>query len=939
MHIKRVPRRLWDYGLKWVSEVRVRTSSDAANLKGSTPLERVMGDTVDISEYLDFGFYDWCWYHENAGLGPTKLGRWLGVAHRVGGLMSYWVLTVNSMVIARTTVQQVTSLEMQQGHMKERTLAFDEAIRDKIKDSDHIILEGGKTQPHDWTDHPFEDDPDFAEEFRGVISDNEVKNADETFTLDVYDTYLNMELAIPQGDSLEPRLARVTKRLKDANGLPIGLASENPILDTRMYEVQYHDGEKASLAANNIAENLFAQVDDEGNRQVLMDEIIGHRSNEQALKRQDAFIITKAGTRRRKEATKGWELLIRWKDGGTDWVALKDIKESYPVQVAEYAISAHISEEPAFAWWASSVLRKRNRIIAKTKSKYWLRTHKFGIEIPKSVIQARQIDAKCGNTLWWDAICKEMKNVRPAFEVFEGGKEALPTGHQEIKCHMIFDVKIGENFRRKARLVAGGHTTETPATLTYSSVVSRDSVRIALTVAALNGLDVMACDIQNAYLTADCREKIWTRAGPEFGSEAGAIMLIRKALYGLRSSGAAFRAHLAETLYDIGFVPTRADPDVWRRPAIKEDGFEYYEYVLCYVDDILAISHKAKDVLKAVQVIFKLKDDKIEPPDMYLGATLSVMEDDSIQGWCMSSDKYVKAAIENVEKELQGVNQRLPSKCRTPMAAGYRPERDVSAELTSEGVQRYQELIGVLRWAVELGHVDILLETSMLSTYMALPRKGHMQQVYHVFGYLETHSKRRLFFDPRHPDIDERAFSSYEWYDFYHDAKEQVPNNMPPPRGHFVSTHCFVDADHASNTVTRRSQTGILIFLNRAPIVWYSKRQNTVETSTFGSEFIAMRTAVEHIEALRYKLRMFGIPIEGPTNVFCDNEAVFNNTTTPESTLKKKHNSICYHRCREAVAAKGMRVAKEGTLTNLADLFTKPLVQSIREGLLDRFTY
>ena len=318
---------------------------------------------------------------------------------------------------------------------------------------------------------------------------------------------------------------------------------------------------------------------------------------------------------------------------------------------------------------------------------------------------------------------------------------------------------------------------------------------------------------------------------------------------------------------------------------------------------------------------------------------LSVMDDDGIQGWCMSSDKYVKAAIENVEKELQGVNQRLPSKCRTPMAAGYRPERDVSAELTPEGVQRYQELIGVLRWAVELGRVDILLETSMLSTYMALPRKGHIEQVYHVFGYLKTHSKRRLLFDPRHPDIDERAFSSYDWYDFYHDSKEQVPNDMPPPRGHFVSTHCFVDADHASNTVTRRSQTGILIFLNRAPIVWYSKRQNTVETSTFGSEFIAMRTAVEHIESLRYKLRMFGIPIEGPTNVFCDNEAVFKNTTIPESTLKKKHNSICYHRCREAVAAKVMRVAKEGTLTNLADLFTKPLVQSIREDLLDRFTY
>ena len=142
-----------------------------------------------------------------------------------------------------------------------------------------------------------------------------------------------------------------------------------------------------SLAANNIAENLFTQIDDEGNRQVLMDEIIGHQSNEHAVKQQDAFIMTKMGTKRCRETTKGWELLIRWKDGGTDWIALKDIKESYPVQVSKYTVSSRISKEPAFAWWSSSVLKKHNRIIAKTKSKYWLRTHKFGIEIPKTMTE------------------------------------------------------------------------------------------------------------------------------------------------------------------------------------------------------------------------------------------------------------------------------------------------------------------------------------------------------------------------------------------------------------------------------------------------------------------------------------------------------------------------------------------------------------------------
>ena len=160
---------------------------------------------------------------------------------------------------------------------------------------------------------------------------------------------------------------------------------------------------------------------------------------------------------------------------------------------------------------------------------------------------------------------------------------------------------------------------------------------------------------------------------------------------------------------------------------------------------------------------------------------------------------------------------------------------------------------------------------------------------------------------------------------FYCDTTEAIPGDMPTPRGNPMSTHCFVDASHGSDPATRRLQTGILIFCNRAPIIWYSKRQNTVEASIFGSEFQVMKNAVEIIEALRYKLRMFGVPIDGPTNIFCDNEAVTKNLTLPESTLKKKHHSIAYLRCREAVAAKTVIVAKEATAINRSDLFTKRL--------------
>ena len=689
-----------------------------------------------------------------------------------------------------------------------------------------------------------------------------------------------------------------------------------------------------------IAENLFAQIDDEGNRHVLFQEIIDHRVNGKQVLQQDAFITTRTGTKRRRETTIGWELLVQWKDQSTTWVTLKDMKEAYPVQSAEYAVQARIAEEPAFAWWAPHTLKKRNRIIARVKSKYWLRTHKFGIRIPKSVKEAREIDAENGNSYWWDAILKEMKNVRPAFEVWEGSEDSIPPGYQQIKCHLIFDVKMGENFRRKARFVAGGHTTEVPESLiTYSSVVSRDSVRIALTIAGLNGLKVMSCDIQNAYLTADCREKIWTVAGPEFGSEAGTIFLVRKALYGLKSAGAAFRSLLADTLSDTGYKPTKADPDVWIRPAVKSDGFEYYEMVLCYVDDILAISDNPKSTLMALTSTFKLKDDKIEPPDIYLGAQLGTMQVDDIECWTMSAEKYVISAVKNVEEALAKKGLRLPTKCYTPLSTDYRPELEVSPELKSDGIQLYQELIGVLRWAVELGRVDILLEASLMSTHMAMPREGHLQQLYRMFGYLKLYPKRKLAFDFQHPIISERMFKTYDWYDFYRDATEAIPNDMPIPRGNPMSTHCFVDASHGSDRATRRSQTGILLFCNKAPVIWHSKRQNTVEASTFGSEFQAMKNAVELTESLRYKLRMFGVPIDNATNIFCDNEAVYKNTTKPESTLKKKHHSIAYHRCREAVAAGTVRIAKEGTSTNLSDLFTKLLPQARREELLDRFTY
>ncbi len=136
---------------------------------------------------------------------------------------------------------------------------------------------------------------------------------------------------------------------------------------------------------------------------------------------------------------------------------------------------------------------------------------------------------------------------------------------------MFFDIKC--DLTRKARFVAGGHWTDTPTQLTYSSVVTRESVRIGFLLAALNGLDILAADIGNAYLQAPTREKVHTTASPEFGpSNVGRTVIVVRAMYGLKSSGAAWHTKFSETLRSMDFKPSYADPDVWLRAATKEDG-------------------------------------------------------------------------------------------------------------------------------------------------------------------------------------------------------------------------------------------------------------------------------------------------------------------------------------------------------------------------------
>jgi hypothetical protein len=521
-------------------------------------------------------------------------------------------------------------------------------------------------------------------------------------------------------------------------------------LDTHLYKVEFPDGTTKGVSANLIAENLLSQVDDEGRSNSVFREIVDHRTNGHALSKDDGFTTDRKGKRHPRITTRGWELQVQWHDGSATWVPLKELKQSNPVEVAEYAVANEIAEEPAFAWWVSHALRKRVRIIKKVKARYWAKTHKFGLEQPKTVDEALRIDEQTGTNFWRKTIEQDMKNVLPAFEFIDNN--VVPKFYKHIDCHMIFDVKM--DLTRKARFVAGDPLKES----TYSSVVLRDSIRIVFTLAALNDLDVLSADVQGAYLNAPTKEKVYTTAGLEFGADkVGRPVLIVRTLYGLKSSGAQWQDHMAATLKEANFVSCKGDPDVWMQPKVKPNRDKYWEYVLCYVDEILCVSHEPQTVMDYLASRYTLKKGSVNEPYAYLGAEVKKWMIEGADNptkvcWAMLSDLYVKRAVTEVERELEEIGERLSTKVSTPMSQGYRPEVDTTPEL-----------VGVFQWICELGRIDILVDVAMLSRFLAAPRRRHLDQVFHIFANLKQYNRSSMVFDETEPLFNESCFQKCEW--------------------------------------------------------------------------------------------------------------------------------------------------------------------------------
>ena len=629
---KRSPIRLWCDCIERQAYVQSLTANTVYENFGEVPETIMSGETADISVFSQLGWYEWVMFRDTTIKFPdekAQLGRYLGPSIDVGPAMCAKILKANGEVVYRSTYSPLTEDQINDPEHKQWRNLFNESVKRRLGDPCTV---------EDLADDPVEEGYD-APEYDLYEDDEEnhehVPDEDDV-TPEGNDEYVNAYVVLPH-NGVETS-ARVARRKRDVNGHLVGTRNDNPILDSRSYVVEFPDGSETEYTANMIAQNMWAQCDLEGHQYLLLESIVDHRSDEEAVKDEDRFVEVN-GRRHHKKTTKGWKMLVEWKDGSKSWERLSDLKESNPVEVAEYAVARKIDKEPAFAWWVPFTLKRRDRIIAAVNKRYAKRNFKFGIRIPKTYREAVEIDRENGNRLWQDAIDKELAAVRVAFALLDD-KTKIPPGYQEITCHLVFDVKM-EDFRRKARYVAGGHTTETPATMTYASVVGRETVRVALTLAALNGLEVKAADIENAYLTAPNKEKIWTTLGPEFGPDKGRKALVVRALYGLKSAGASFRNHLAECMRTLGYFPCKADPDLWMKACVTTDGREYYSYVLLYVDDALAIHEDAIAVLKRMDRYFKMKEGSIGDPDVYLGSRIRTAKlENGVDAWSMSPSKY-----------------------------------------------------------------------------------------------------------------------------------------------------------------------------------------------------------------------------------------------------------------------------------------------------------
>jgi hypothetical protein len=342
------------------------------------------------------------------------MGYWLGEAYDIGQAMCYWILPISGTPIARSTMQKISDDQKSVETVMQELHDLETAIEERFKSEKSEIEE----------DYNYLDEDQYPRDYQTPSLEPYdpkacMPEADD-YDAKEYDQYINAEVILPKGEAY--LLGTVTQRKRDMIGNPIGKYHTNPIFDTCIYEFQFPDGHSEEFTANTIAECLYSQVDNEWNQYLLIDEIINWQITNESLNEENELQISSNNKIYKCRTTKGWELCVLWKDGSTSWEKLKDMKEGFPIQVVEFAVSRGLENWIAFKWWVPYIIKRRNRMIKAMKTTYIKRTHKYGIRLPKSVEDAYEIDRESNTDFWHRAILKEMTNNAIAFKFLEDGQ-------------------------------------------------------------------------------------------------------------------------------------------------------------------------------------------------------------------------------------------------------------------------------------------------------------------------------------------------------------------------------------------------------------------------------------------------------------------------------------------------------------------------------------
>ena len=314
---------------------------------------------------------------------------------------------------------------------------------------------------------------------------------------------------------------------------------------------------------------------------------------------------------------------------------------------------------------------------------------------------------------------------------------------------------------------------------------------------------------------------------------------------------------------------------------------------------------------------YKLKLKGVGPINYHLRCGYTRDEDGTLVA---DPRKYVEKILESYEKTFG----EKPKKTKTPLVGGDHPESDISYFCDQDQIKQYQTIVGQLIWLSGLGRFDIAVHVMTMSRFRQQPRIGHLERLKKIVGYLANFPHGALRFRLHEPDYSNLPHKEYDWQrTVYGGAKEEIPHDIPEPKGKHVTTTTYVDANLHHDQVTGKAVTACLHIVNATPSHWYTKRQATVETATYGSEFIAARIATDQIIDLRYTLMYLGVPVRSKSYMFGDNKSVVDSASIPTSTLSKKSTLASYHRVREAIAAGYLQFNWKDGKTNPADILSK----------------